>query len=68
MCIADDVLIFGKTKQEFANLVKFISTCKRVGIKLNRDKIKIEVNKITFMGHQVTRNGLEIDPEKIEVI
>ena len=36
ICIADDVLIFGKTKEEHdANLVKFISTCKRVGIQLN---------------------------------
>ena len=69
ICIADDILIFGKTKEEHdANLVKFISTCKRVGIKLNRDKMQIEVDKITFMGHQVTRNGLEIDPEKVEAI
>ena len=69
ICIADDILIFGKTKEDHdANLVKFLSTCKRVGIKLNRDKMQIEVDKITFMGHQVTRNGLEIDPEKVEAI
>ena len=28
----------------------------------------MEVDKITFMGHQVTRNGLEIDPEMVEAI
>ena len=68
ICIADDVLIFGKTKEEHnVNLVKFPSTCKRVGIKLNRDKMQIEVDKITFMGHQVTRNGLEIDHKKIAI-
>ena len=61
--------LFWETKEEHdANLVKFLSTCKRVGIKLNRDKMQIEVDKITFMGHQVTRNGLEIDPEKVEAI
>ena len=65
ICIADYILIAGKTKEEYdANLVK----CKRVGIKLNRDKMQIEVDKITFMGHQVTRNGLEMDPEKVEAI
>ena len=30
--------------------------------------MQIEVDKITLMGHQVTRNGLEIDPEKVEAI
>ena len=30
--------------------------------------MQIEVDKITFMGHQVTRNGLEIDPENVEAI
>ena len=30
--------------------------------------MQIEVYKITFMEHQVTRNGLEIDPEKVEAI
>ena len=40
ICIADDVLILGKTKEEHdAKLVKFLSKCKRLGIKLNLDKI-----------------------------
>ena len=30
--------------------------------------MQIEVDKITFMGHQVTRNGFEIDHEKVETI
>ena len=30
--------------------------------------MQIEVDNITFMTHQVTRNGLEIDPEKVEAI
>ena len=69
LILPEDILIFGKTKEDHdANLVKFLSTCKRVGIKLNRDKMQIEVDKITFMGHQVTRNGLEIDPEKVDAI
>ena len=69
ICIADDVIIFWKTKEVHdANLVKFLSTCNHVGIKLNRDKMQIEVDKITFMDHQVTLNGLAIDPEKVEAI
>ena len=69
ICIADDILIFGKTKEEHdANIVQFISTCKRAGIKLNRDKMQIEEYKITFMGHQVIRNGVKMDPEKVEAI
>ena len=30
--------------------------------------MQIEVDKITFMGHQITRIGLEIDLDKVESI
>ena len=69
VCIADDVLIFGKTKEEhYANLTSLLNACKTVGIKLNKEKMEIDVKQLTFMGHKITCDGLEVDPEKVDAI
>ena len=68
-CVADDIIVYGRNMQEHDdNLGKFLTRCNERGIKLNKEKTKLRVDHITFMGHKITRNGLEIDPQKIAAI
>ena len=69
VCIADDVVIHGKTQQDHdANLRNFLQRCKELGVRLNKDKTKSSVSEIVFMGHRITANGVQIDPEKVKAV
>ena len=69
LCLMDDVLVFGKTKTEhdkilFAVLQRF----QNVGITLNMDKCEFWRDKLTFLGHIVSKEGISPDPAKIVAI
>lgn len=69
VCIADDVIIHGADTQEHdTNLESFLKRCRENNIQLNKDKIELRSDKLTFMGHQITKEGLQPDPEKVKVI
>ena len=68
-CIADDVIIHGKNEQEHEeNLKKFLSRCRDKGIKLNKKKLDLRMSEITFMGHRISQNGIQSDPEKVRAL
>lgn len=68
-CIADDVIIWGRTDDEHDKRVcKFLQRCCEIGISLNRDKCRFGLQEIPFMGHVVSSSGLKPDPTKIEAI
>jgi hypothetical protein len=65
VCIADDVIIHGRNPQEHdRNLNTFLARCQNAGIKLNRKKLEIGVDSLTFMGHRISKDGLLVDPAK----
>jgi len=69
LCIADDVIIHGKdVKQHDRRYDQMLERCREKGIKLNEDKLQLRTNKVDFMGHTVSENGLQIDPAKVEAI
>jgi len=73
--ISDDILVYGvgDTAQQ-ANgehdkkLEDLFLRCRERGVALIKDKPKLRVKRVKFMGHVLTDNGLEPDPEKIEAI
>lgn len=74
-CIADDILVTGSgdTAAEAAldhdaNLVALLDRCREQGLKLNREKFQLNRSVITFMGHELTNEGLRPDPKKIIAI
>ena len=68
-CIADDVLIWGRTDDEHDERVRsFLQRCCEIGIALNKDKCRFGLQEIPFMGHVVSSSGLKPDPAKIEAI
>ena len=69
ICIADDIVIHGKSEDEHdKHLEKFLSRCVDQGIKLNKTKCQWRLREIDFMGHRITANGLQADPEKVKAI
>ena len=74
-CIADDLLITGKgadmvaaTRDHNDNLVQLFERCRQQGIKLNRDKFKFNRQTVTFMGHDLTPEGIKPSQSKIDAI
>ena len=69
MCIADYVIIHGKDREEHdRTLIPFMERCRDNGIKLNRAKLQLRRSEVTFMGHRITKDGLQSDPEKVKAI
>ena len=73
--IADDTLIYGvgETKaiasaDNDRKLRALLERCQNRGIVLNQDKLKLRVKQVKFMGHVLTANGLEPDPDKVKAI
>ena len=74
-CIADDILIYGvgdtldEARQDHdKNLSLLLERCRQKSIKLNRDKVLLRVQKVDFMGHLLTAQGLKPDPNQVEAI
>lgn len=69
VCIADDVIIHGKTVEEHdKNFNNFLLRCEEKGIKLNKKKMELRTSEVTFMGHKITKDGLQADPAKVEAV
>eukprot|EP00794_Sanderia_malayensis_P007649 gene7649-8489_t len=73
--IADDALITGKgstyeeaVKSHDENLLALLKRCQEKNIKLKKDKFKFKCKEVSFIGHTLTQNGLQIDPAKVEAI
>ncbi|CAH8560353.1 unnamed protein product [Dicrocoelium dendriticum] len=68
-CVADDVLVFGATREEHdQNLRSFLQRCVERNIKLKREKIELRSTEVIFHGHVLSAEGLKPDPEKVRAI
>ena len=65
----DDILVYGASITEHNDrLVSVFDRSRQKGVKLNKGKCRFNADKIIFMGHQITRNGIQMDPEKVHDI
>jgi len=74
-CIADDVLVTGSgddmssaTRDHDENLIALLDRCRQKGVKLNKDKLKLNRQSVTYMGHVLTPDGLKPDKRKLDAI
>ncbi len=69
VCIADDVLIHGENEEAHDKCLEgFLARCRNKNVKLNPKKLELRMTEITFMGHLITKDGLQTDPEKVRAI
>lgn len=69
VCITDDIIIHGQTEEAHGmNLANFLNHCLEQGIKLNKGKLEFRLHEISLMGHRISKNGLQPDPNKVQAI
>ncbi|KAL5503067.1 hypothetical protein EMCRGX_G009958, partial [Ephydatia muelleri] len=69
LCQMDDVLVFGKDKEEHnARLIAALNRIRDAGVTLNREKCEFEKGKLLFLGHVIDQHGVQADPEKTSAI
>ena len=73
--ITDDIVVYGvgKTEEEAGvdhdkKLLKLLERCRSHGVALNPEKLKLRRKRVTFMGHELTNKGINMDPEKAKAI
>ena len=68
ICDIDDVLISGKDREEHDGRLKTVlQRMKAAGVTLN-EKCVFAVDKVKFLGHIISKDGIQIDPEKVKAI
>ena len=69
LCHMDDVLVYGKDKQEHNNHLKSVlERIRTPGITLNPAKCEFARPSLTFLSHLIDKEGISQDPTKIAAI
>ena len=67
--IADDVLVFAMMYDKFKeNAINFLDRCVEHDLHLNPEKNRINVDSVPFFGQTLTKDGLQMDANKWQVI
>lgn len=65
----DDLIVFSDTLEEHEKrLLHVLGRLKDYGLKLSLDKCKLFQPSVKYLGHIVSENGVETDPQKIQAI
>ena len=65
----DDILVFSKTFEEhLTHLEQVFSRLRQAGLRLKPKKCTFAQSKVEYLGHMVTREGIEVDPKKVQAV
>jgi len=65
----DDIIIFSKTSEDHRNhLERIFQLLAEAGLKLNPDKCDFYQNCILFLGHMISKKGIQPNPALVEKI
>ena len=65
----DDINVYSKTFEEhMEHLEKVFERIKEAGLKMQRAKCSFIKAELEFLGHIVSREGIKVDPEKVEKV
>ena len=65
----DDLIIFSDTLEEHEiRLMRVLKRLKEYGLKLSPEKCKFFQTSVRYLGHVVSENGVETDPEKVNAL
>ncbi|KAL8567284.1 hypothetical protein ACOMHN_023327 [Nucella lapillus] len=69
ICDIDDLLIFGKIKQDHdLHLKRVMATLQLAGVTLNGDKCQFAKDRVRFLRHVISKEGIAIDRQKLAAI
>ncbi|KAJ0172603.1 hypothetical protein K1T71_011742 [Dendrolimus kikuchii] len=65
----DDVIIWGRNRKEHDERLKeFLNRAREINLKFNREKCRIGVKEVHYLGHIFDANGIRPDDEKVRAI
>ncbi|KAK3926634.1 Retrovirus-related Pol polyprotein from transposon 17.6 [Frankliniella fusca] len=65
----DDVLAFGKTKDEHDQAVRqVIQRAREVNVKFNPEKLQYKQNSVKYVGHLFSSKGMAVDRDRLNII
>lgn len=65
----DDVICYGATQQQHdANLRRVLHALNEAGLKLNMQKCKFNQTSLSFLGHTISKDGLQPDRDQIKAV
>ena len=75
VAVFDDILIYGTgdTLEEATEchdkaLTELLDRCRERGVKLNKKKFQYKQEKISYLGHVISSEGIQADPDKVQAI
>lgn len=69
LCYLDDLLVFAATEQEALTRLEVVFQRLRLhNLKLSPKKCHLMRSSVKFLGHIIDKNGVAVDPTKVEVI
>ena len=68
-CQTDDILVFGDAhEQHDQRLEPVLKSIEDNGLTLNIEKCEFAIRKIQFLGHHISKDGIEVDLSKVKAI
>ncbi|CAK1599497.1 unnamed protein product [Parnassius mnemosyne] len=65
----DDIICWGRNKDEHdRRLNALLNRAREINLKFNKDKCRICVEEVTYLGHIFNKNGMKPDLEKVKAI
>ncbi len=65
----DDILVTGETESEhLQNLEEALQRLETAGMRLKRSKCRFMMNEVEYLGHKISREGLQPAEEKVRAI
>ena len=65
----DDIIVFSKTPEEhLTRLQAVFEKLKKSELKLKPSKCEFFKHELTYLGHVVSKNGIQTDSKKVKVI
>ena len=63
--IADDMIVIGRSEAENdRNFILFLETTRRNGLRLNKEKLQLKREEVSFFGHTWNSTGISPDLKK----
>ena len=65
----DDILVYSRNAEEHAHHLRLVlQTLREHGLYAKFSKCEFWLRSISFLGHVVSENGIEVDPKKVEAV
>ncbi len=67
--IMDDILVAGRSVEHHDGILKWVlERTASYNLKLNYQKCKIRLNSVKYVGHIITSQGVQADPDKLKAV